>query len=44
MKIPLTEKEDFLILACDGLWDTISYIEAARTVYEAVIADPGNFF
>lgn len=42
VKIPLTEKEDFLILACDGLWDTVSYAEAAHTVYDAVISNPGR--
>ncbi|XP_031349973.1 uncharacterized protein LOC116175807 isoform X3 [Photinus pyralis] len=33
-EIPLNGSEDFLILACDGLWDVISEKEAAQCVYE----------
>lgn len=44
VKIPLTEKEDFLILACDGLWDTVSDAEAAHIVYDSIISNPGRTF
>lgn len=44
VKISLTEKEDFLILGCDGLWDTVSEAEAAHIVYESVISNPGRIF
>jgi protein phosphatase 1E len=40
-EIPLDGGEDFLILACDGLWDFLSEDDAARTVYEMVCSNPG---
>ena len=40
-EIPLDGGEDFLILACDGLWDFLSEDDAARTVYEMVCNNPG---
>lgn len=42
-KIDLNGDEDFLILACDGLWDFVSEEEAARTVYRLVLENPGKF-
>nr|XP_008196003.1 PREDICTED: 205 kDa microtubule-associated protein [Tribolium castaneum] len=39
-EIPLDGGEDFLILACDGLWDYLSEDDAARTVYEMVCSNP----
>ncbi|XP_044271557.1 proteoglycan 4-like [Tribolium madens] len=39
-EIPLDGGEDFLILACDGLWDYLSEDDAARTVYEMVCNNP----
>lgn len=47
LKIPLGGQEDFLILGSDGLWDHVSQIEVAKTVYNAVHCDPGeslNYF
>ncbi|XP_023311982.1 mucin-2 isoform X3 [Anoplophora glabripennis] len=41
-EIPLDGGEDFLILACDGLWDFVSEDLAARTVYNLVTEDPGD--
>lgn len=40
-EIPLDGGEDFLILACDGLWDFVSEDLAARTVYNLVTENPG---
>lgn len=41
-EIPLDGGEDFLILACDGLWDVVSEDCAARTVYNLITEDPGE--
>ncbi|KAK5645521.1 hypothetical protein RI129_006821 [Pyrocoelia pectoralis] len=35
-KIPLTGNEDFLIIACDGLWDVVSERAAAQCVYQTI--------
>lgn len=40
-EIPLTGGEDFLILACDGLWDFLSEDDAAYAVYNMVYNNPG---
>lgn len=42
-KIALDGGEDFLILACDGLWDHLSEDDAAKTVYNMVIQNPGIY-
>ena len=39
--IPLTGQEDFLVLACDGLWDTMNEHEVMHTVYEHLEENPG---
>lgn len=41
-EIPLNGGEDFLILACDGLWDFLSEDDAARLVYKMVLENPGR--
>lgn len=41
-EIPLNGSEDFLILACDGLWDVISEKEAAQCVYEELAHNPDD--
>lgn len=41
-EIPLDGGEDFLILACDGLWDVVSEDSAARMVYRLIAEDPGK--
>lgn len=41
-EIPLNGGEDFLILACDGLWDFLSEDDAARMVYNMVRDNPGK--
>lgn len=41
--IPLDGNEDFLILACDGLWDFMSEQEAAEIVYNSLLEDSGEY-
>ncbi|XP_076265409.1 uncharacterized protein LOC143199457 isoform X2 [Rhynchophorus ferrugineus] len=41
-EIPLDGGEDFLILACDGLWDVVSEDRAAQEVYYLVAENPDN--
>lgn len=41
-EIPLNGSEDFIILACDGLWDCLSEDDAARMVYKMVRKNPGK--
>ncbi|CAD6236087.1 GSCOCG00012455001-RA-CDS, partial [Cotesia congregata] len=31
--------EDFLIIACDGLWDYVNEVTAAKLVYEQISRD-----
>lgn len=42
-EVVLNGGEDFLILACDGLWDHLSEDDAARIVYNMVCEAPGRF-
>lgn len=42
--IPLDGDEDFLILACDGLWDHVTEDDASINVYRQVRENPGEFF
>lgn len=41
-EIPLDGGEDFMIIACDGLWDFLTEEEAARRVYDLVCKNPGK--
>lgn len=43
VSIPLSGKEDFLLLACDGLWDFVDENEAAAMVYEMLKRNEGKF-
>lgn len=40
--LSLNGKEDFLILACDGLWDFVNEDELALLVYKALKNNEGN--
>lgn len=42
VSVQLDGDEDFVILACDGLWDSVKYEEAAQTVYNHVQLCPGK--
>ena len=35
--------EDFLIIACDGLWDTVTPKEAAECVFDQLRQNKGEF-
>ena len=35
--------EDFIIIACDGLWDTVSPMSATKCVYKQLQTDKGKF-
>lgn len=41
--ITLNGKEDFLILACDGLWDYAEEDEVATKVYHSLEKNDGKF-
>lgn len=41
--LQLNGNEDFLILACDGLWDYVGEDEAATKVYSALEKFNGKF-
>lgn len=40
--VPLDGTEDFLVLACDGLWDFVTEEEAVMAVYEQISEAPGD--
>lgn len=44
VSVPLTGNEDFIILACDGLWDFVTEDDAAFYVYKKVRENPGIYF
>lgn len=41
-EISLDGGEDFLIIACDGLWDFVSEDAAAQEVYYKIAENPGK--
>lgn len=41
--LKLSGQEDFLVLACDGLWDYVSEDAVALEVYKAIKSDPGTY-
>lgn len=43
-EITLNGTEDFLILACDGLWDFVSERDASNAVYEQLQQNAGECF
>lgn len=40
--IEMNGSEDFMIIACDGLWDTVTPEEAANSVFESLKKDQGR--
>lgn len=42
--VMLDGTEDFLVIACDGLWDYIDETTAAGIVYHQVCQDPRELF
>jgi protein phosphatase 1E len=40
--ISLDGTEDFLVLACDGLWDFVTKQKALVAVYQQIIEAPGR--
>ncbi len=42
--VEMDGSEDFAVVACDGLWDTVTPEDAARTVLKTVAEDPGKLF
>lgn len=39
--VQLSGFEEFIVLACDGLWDFVSEDEVALEVYKAIEKHPG---
>ncbi len=42
--VEMDGSEDFAVVACDGLWDTVTPEDAARTVLKTVAEEPGELF
>jgi hypothetical protein len=40
--LPLNGTEDFLVLACDGLWDFVTDQQAVAAVYQQISKAPGK--
>lgn len=40
--VDLDGDEDFVVVACDGLWDFVSEDDVALAVYRQLAADPGE--
>ncbi|XP_050670315.1 uncharacterized protein LOC126969063 isoform X3 [Leptidea sinapis] len=40
--LPLDGEEDFVVLACDGLWDFVSEDQVALAVYQQIATDPDD--
>lgn len=40
--VDLDGDEDFVVVACDGLWDYVSEDDVALAVYRQLAADPGQ--
>lgn len=41
--VELDGDEDFVVVACDGLWDFVSEDDVALAVYRQLAADPGKW-
>lgn len=42
--VSLNGNEDFLILGCDGLWDHVTEVEVACSVYKKIRENSGKFY
>lgn len=42
VSVDLDGDEDFVVVACDGLWDFVSEDDVALAVYRQLAADPGE--
>lgn len=42
--VDLDGDEDFVVVACDGLWDFVSEDDVALSVYRQIGADPGKCY
>lgn len=42
VSIPLNGNEDFLLMACDGLWDFVEEDDIAVVVYESLVQNEGK--
>lgn len=40
--VDLDGDEDFVVIACDGLWDFVTEDDVALSVYRQLAADPGK--
>lgn len=41
--VDLDGDEDFVVIACDGLWDFVSEDQVALAVYWQIASDPGEY-
>ena len=41
--VELNGTEDFMIIACDGLWDTVTPEDATKSVFETIREDKGRW-
>lgn len=41
-EVDLDGDEDFVVVACDGLWDVVSEDIVALSVYKQLMIDPGK--
>lgn len=42
--ISVTDDDDFLVMACDGIWDYVNEIDVANKVYELLENNEGKLF
>ncbi len=40
--VEMNGSEDFAVIACDGLWDTVSLEDATRTVFKTIKENKGR--
>ncbi|KAG5676284.1 hypothetical protein PVAND_006132 [Polypedilum vanderplanki] len=44
VELDLDGEEDFFVMACDGLWDSLTEDDVALTVYKKLKEDPSEYF